>query len=287
MNVARCTFCGDPTDSDSPVHKTCEERHDKAVAAIPGLFRRIQDSGISAQRFCDLLRDAANASFVGPTELKELCREGVSALVSDILEHRLVTDAEEQHIAEILENLNPQLLDAPGLVTLFAKNDILRTLSDGAVPDNVTVVGQQPLELRKTESVLWIFNDARIFFSGRQPGAPRDMPPPLAGNYFASTAFAAQAKGAKRKAKTTNLVLTNYNVFFVSSPNDHRRLPISRITGLRAHVDGVEIGLRSRAWTLLVSDPWFLANALTFLSRKLGGRSGRSGSEAAPVNRAS
>jgi hypothetical protein len=269
--VATCSFCGGPTGDGNAFHAECQDRHRKATVAIPGFFGRILDSGISAARFADLLREAADASFVGSGDLNDLCLEGVCGLVSDILEHRLVTEAEEQRIGEILRTLNPQLLHAPGLVALFAKNEILRSLSEGKVPDRVEVVGDLPVALRKTESVLWIFNQMKFTSSGQRPIAPHEMPPPLTGSYYAHGAFTARAAAAQRKGRAGNLVLTNYNVFFVSSPTEHRAFPISRIAGLRARIDAVEIGYPTKIFTFSVADPWFLANALAFLSRRFRG----------------
>ena len=266
-----CSFCGRSTGGQIAFHDACQERHHKATLAIPGFFRRILDSEISASRFAQLLHEAAEASFVGAEEFNALCLRGASDLVGDILARRLVTETEEQRLGEILENLNPDLLQSPGLVTLFAKNEILRALDDGRVPNCVEVVGEMPLPLRKTEAVLWIFNKARAASSGQRPIAPEATPPPLTGTYYANVAFTARDRNAKPKGKTGDLVLTNYNIFFVRSPAEHRRFPISRITGLRAHVDAVDIRYANRILTFAVADPWFLANALVFLSRRLRG----------------
>ena len=135
----------------------------------------------------------------------------------------------------------------------------------------VLVENAMPLALRKTESVLWIFNTARLLSSVQDAEAPGRKLPCLNGRYYSRAAFSTKALSTKRKAKAGDLVLTNYSAFFVSSPDEHSRLSISRITGLRAHIDGVEIGFPKRLWTLYVSDPWFLANAVTLLSRRLRG----------------
>lgn len=90
--MATCSFCGRPTDRNEAFHGACRERHHKATIAIPGFLKRILDSQISANRFVHLLREAAAASFIAAEQLDYLCLEGVSGLVSDILDHRLVTN---------------------------------------------------------------------------------------------------------------------------------------------------------------------------------------------------
>jgi hypothetical protein len=269
--VATCSFCGRPANRGEAFHDDCRERHHKATIAIPGFFSRILESQISAARFADLLHEAAAASFVGRAQLDDLCLEGVSCLVSDILEHRLVTEAEQQRIGEILHALNAELLESQGLATLFAKIEILRSLSDGRVPDHVEVVGDMPMALRNTERVLWIFNQMRFASSGKRRIAPDEMPPPLTGSYYANRAFTARDPKAKPRGRAGNLVLTNYNLFFVSTPTEHRAFPISRIAGLRAYVDAVGIGYPTKIFTFSVADPWLLANALAFLSRRFRG----------------
>jgi hypothetical protein len=261
-------------------HAQCEDQYRRAVAAIPGFFEKALHSPIVADRFDALLKSAAEASFVSEAQLKELCSRGITKTISSILEHRLLTAAEESRIAELWSALDPLLNDDVELETLFAKAQILRELADGTTPDRVTVMGPMPLKLRRTESILWIFNNAGSIFDGSTVG---EMSKPMFdtwGHYCARSSFRKLPEkpwphGMKTDIKIGDVVLTNYSIHILSAMGQPARIPIARISGIAPYANAIDVGygVNANVWTCIPDDPWFLVNALTFLARSMQERS--------------
>src|SRR5215208_5689697 len=169
--MARCIYCGQPAGLLRRRHPECQARHTRALAMIPELFTKALHSSLPAERFGELLKQAAGASFIKPRDLGPLCVQGISSMIDSVLEDRLLTPAEDERITEIKDALAPALVDVTTLNEKLIKISILRELGAGELPDRVTVAGPMPIELHAHERVIWIFNHV-VSFRRRTPVAP-------------------------------------------------------------------------------------------------------------------
>ena len=169
--MGRCIFCDRPAGFLRRRHAECQERHTRALAIIPELFSKALHSSLPATRFGELLKDAAGASFIKPRDLGSICIGGMSRMIDAVLEERLLTQTEEERIAEIRDALGSSITDVTDLSEKLIKIGMLRELNNGELPDRVTVVGPMPIELRRHERVIWIFNGVISF-------RRRTLPPP-------------------------------------------------------------------------------------------------------------
>jgi hypothetical protein len=133
-----------------------------------------------------------------------------------------------------------------------------------------------PFELRRAEKVLWIFNDAKM--SARTSTSAVGEIPPINGSYFCKDDFSERWTGPEAGADRSvaenrgDLVLTSYNLCFVSISGQHSRIPLSRITGIKTYANAVDVGYGSkppRAWMCTIPDPWFFANAIAYRHRAI------------------
>lgn len=284
--MAQCRYCGQSAGFNKKMHPECHERHERAIVQIPEFFPKFFLSDLSIDRFGELLRSAAQASFVRPDEFTELAALGLSKVLARVLEERLLTGGDMQKLRDIAQCLAPLLTRDIIPHETFAKIDILQELGDAKVPDLVSVAGPMPIELGRGETVIWIFNYVTCY---RDVGAADDVPAdsergpaPLsvaAGAYYGPSAFDAATlpRARLRQQGSGDLVVTNHNLFFVNSNANARRFPVAKMAALRAYSDGVHIACepvadRTRVFSL--GDSWFAANLLVRLvqmgRRRLG-----------------
>jgi hypothetical protein len=278
--MGRCVYCDQPAGFLRRRHAECHERHARALAIIPELFSKALHSSLPATRFGDLLKDAAGASFIKPRDLGSICIAGMSRMIDEVLQERLLTRTEEERISEIRDALGSSITDVSELSEKLIKIGMLRELNNGELPDRVTVVGPMPIELKGHERVIWIFNNVISF---RRRNSP-DARPERAGIAFPATdkdlycgmgAFVNDPVPMDDllEEATGDLVVTDRNIYFIFG-DGQRRIPMAKISALQPHADGIQVTCeepqgRSRAFKL--GDPWLAANLivrLTVLARK-------------------
>src|SRR4051812_29575656 len=126
--MARCIFCDQPAGFLRRRHAECQERQTRALAMIPELFTKALHSSLPAERFGELLKQAAGASYIKPRDLGPLCVQGISSMIDSILEKRLPTPAEEERITEIKDALGSGITDVTKLNEKLIKVTMLREL---------------------------------------------------------------------------------------------------------------------------------------------------------------
>lgn len=272
--MAKCIYCGQPAGFFRREHKECRNRHERATAMIPGFFKKALANPLPIERFRELLVGAAEASFIKPDELRSLIIDGVTNLITATLEERLLTAGEEDRITEVLEALGFPFDLGIAPYELLVKVDILRKLEDGKIPDRVSVAGPLPIELRQGESIVWVFNHVvsyleRAAAEGGQ--ATAELTPDKA-PYFGRAAANSKPASIRKLPQEVSgdLVVTNRNLYLLSSSDPPRRIPIARISNMRGYADGVSVvsgGEKKVSRTIILDDPWFAANLIADLIR--------------------
>lgn len=269
--MARCSYCGQPAGFLRRQHPECSQRHQRAISLIPGFFAKVTNSPVSVERFGDLLRRVAEASYLRPDELKSLCIIGLKDSMDSVLRERPPTIAEVQRIAELAGTLEADFSAGFGLDEKLAKMSIVSELYDGRIPDIISVVGPMPIEFGRGEAILWIFNHVtayRMSIDNEAEGGSIDMAGPIDARYFDLKTLGENHSPAERPSDELkgDLVLTNRTIRFLLNENSQIRIPIARITSLQAHAEGIQVARKpARPWTFLLDDPWFAANAIARL----------------------
>lgn len=265
--MAQCIYCGRAAGVFRTTHAQCHERHERAVSLVPGFFAKFLESDLPVGRFQQLLQSAAKASFVKQDEMKALFATGISQMVNAILIERLPTKSEATRILELADALQSYLSDDVRPYESFVKIDILRELQEGKIPDLVTVAGPMPIALRQAETVIWIFNYVTAYQRGDNVGT-QDNGIELALDkvaYYGPNAFnnVPAPRDTLHGESSGDLVVTNRNIYFITREGQSTRLPIARITALRAYADGIHIACEpalERTLTFILNDSWFAAN---------------------------
>jgi len=267
--MARCIYCGKSAGIFRTKHEKCHERHERAVALVPGFFAKFLESNLPVDRFHHLLQNAAEASFVKQEEMKALATTGISQMVNSILKDRLLDKNESARVQELADALHAYLSDDISTFEMQTKIAILREIQDGKIPDLVSVAGPMPIELRQGETVIWIFNHVTAFRKD-QNGAAQSagIELPLDKKiYYGIDAFAKSplTRDSLKGELNGDVVVTNRNICFIGRDVPPVRLPIARITALRAYADGIHIACEpapERTVTFALPDSWFAANLI-------------------------
>jgi hypothetical protein len=276
--MGQCKYCGRSAGFGKNMHSECDERHELAVAQIPDFFPKFFKSDLSLARFGELLRGAAQASFVSPDELSELAARGLARVVMQMVEQHLPGEADMQRLRDVAKAVAPMMTRDILPHELLAKVEILHELGGARVPDIVSVAGPMPIELGQGESVIWIFNDVTCFRgavdSHDAPTYGGVAPVALslaAATYYSPAAFRAALlpEAQLLQDATGDLVVTNRNLFFVNGTVEARRIPLARIAALSAYANGILVacdgsGAESRQ-SFSLDDSWFAANMLVRL----------------------
>lgn len=244
---------------------------------IPSLFSQILDDPISAARFSGLLRQAATTSFVGREELEELSVQGLLTLVRSVMATRIVDEWEEDRIRDVADHISADISSDERLEADLGMAKILRELSQGKSPEIVALDGPMPVRMRRAETLIWIFNEVRLY---RLADAADRLsgPPPVKASYYTldepSEPIPPPGVPAKRRRNVGDLILSNYNIHFVQAGGDQMRIPISRISGLSASADAVSVGYGAHGMvrTFRLDAPGFLVNAIALLVKQLRNR---------------
>jgi hypothetical protein len=272
--MGQCIYCGRSVGFFRKTHPECEERHERAISLIPGFFPKFLESDLPVERFRDLLQNAAAASYIKPDELKAIITRGISKMINVILEQRLFTARDMERIVEVADALGGIISEDVRPHEFLAKVDVLRDLHERKIPDLINVTGPMPITLRRGESIIWIFNYATCLrprvLAGASPG-PSGVNLNLdTMTYYNLSAFkkASMRQEDFDKEASGDIVVTNRNLYHLTSDTEQKRFPIARIVAIRAYVEGLYISCdpadeRTRAFKL--NDSWFAGNLLASL----------------------
>ena len=274
--MAKCIHCGKPTGLFRRYHADCRAKYDLAMTMIPAFFEKALNSSLAADRFDELLRNAAAASYVTPLQLRALAIAGISAMTQATLADHLLTDAEEERIIDIADAVGLTLDAIPKADDKLIKANVLRELDSGRIPDRVTVIGALPIDLEPDEAVVWIFNQTKTYRSNR-PKTDETVEPPATSPiahlplYYSVSTLGEDGGNTAGLVEESvgDLVVTTRQLFMIWNERQ-RSFPYSKIAGFHARRDGFLITrgpAQDRVVLFAVDDPWFAANLVARLLR--------------------
>jgi hypothetical protein len=275
--MGRCTYCGRRAGFLRKMHSQCKVQHDTALARIPEFFPRFFDSDLSPDRFCQLLQEGANASYIRLPELRDVVAGSISAAIDRTLQERLLNEAEAKRFADVAEALAPILGSSDRFDEKLAKIEVLTELNSGKIPDVVSIEDELPIELQPDEQVIWIFNGVTAYRTRRAGVSPENSGLQLAvngGAYYGPLAF-----------DNTNminlpvqefvelgrgdLIATSQNLIFLETGGDPRIIPLSKVATVHAYTGAVRLtmGVQESNRAFMLDDVWFAANLIVRLLR--------------------
>lgn len=234
----------------------------------------------STGNFAELENDIdriEKSSNVPPSERAALLISNWEASVTRILEDGILETLEEERLVEFKERfaLDEAELDKNGALTRIAKAAVLRDLLQGVVPARVAIDGALPINIQKSEQLVWAFSNAPYFeeqtrreFVGSSRGFSVRV---MKGVYHRAGAFKGQVvEGTERVHVDTGWVAFTTKHIYVAGPRKSLRVPYSKIVSFQPFSDGIGImrdATTAKPQIFMTGDGWFTYNLATNLAR--------------------
>lgn len=166
--------------------------------------------------------------------------------------------------------LDDAALDRHGTLTRTVKAATLRDLLAGKVPERMSITGDLPLNLQKSERVIWVFpnteyleDKTRRRYVGRSEGASIRI---MKGVYYRVGAFKGHPVDYTERVSHGRglLALTTKHLYYHGASKSFR-IPYSKIVSFEPFANGVGVmrdAATAKPQTFVTGDGWFTYNVL-------------------------
>ncbi len=263
-----CRYCGKPAGFLSGEHSECAAAHAETLQKLPQIFSGYIGLAEAPTRTNALrigVEATATEGFLSADALKAQVVNGLGLAIRAALSDRSLSDAELSRIQEIMNQFGLETNDivACGAYDLLLQGLTLRDLGQGKIQSRFQITGSIPLNLKKGESVLWMFkNVARsepktnVSYAGGSHGISFRIMTGVSYRVGASKGHRVETVTQASKG-IGDLYITSSGVYFVGSL-DAYSLAHRKITAVEQYSDGIVISPnRGKAQTFLLSDPRF------------------------------
>jgi hypothetical protein len=158
--VSNCTFCGKPAGLFHNKHHDCAEKHESGRHQITNLILEAPSSPASIGSVVSRIKDLAEQSFISESERKDLSVAAWSSAVNNSLYDGVLSEEREKRLVDLKGGLS---LSSGDLLQTdawdrMAKSAVLRDLINGVIPKRMRFDSNLPLNLQKSEQVVWAFD---------------------------------------------------------------------------------------------------------------------------------
>ena len=277
MLMGKCKYCGMSAGWFSSKHKECKQINVKSLADISALSCRAIIEHIDGNETRALIRELQLQGYVNDQELEAAVGKGIASAVDHFLDDNVLSEQEESSIDKYLKVLpiSGEALNALGLSQRMVKASIIRSISQGQVPDpKFTIDGNLPFLFQKSEKLIWVFQDVdyleqrtRMEYQGGSQGVSVRI---TKGVYYRTGAFKGRRVEVEelKNIGTGIVALTSKHIYFGGSQTSFK-VPYSKIVALNTYSDGIQIqkdGVRSKPQIFKGLDGWFASNIITNLN---------------------
>ena len=277
--MGNCKFCGEPAGFLRRSHKACKVSNAEGRKSVTALVQEF----VSKPRHENItllekeIASIAHNNHISADKLKASVLEGWETAVENAFADDILDEHEEERLAAIQESfgLTQDELNQNESFTRVVKGAILRDVLNGNVPERLTIQGEMPFNLQKSESIIWLFQDVDYFTQKVQAvrvsetsGFSMRITKRL---YYRTGSFQGQTIESTETVYVDNgtLGITDKHVYF-SSPSTSFRIRLDKILSFMPYEDG--IGLHKDAnhaqpQTFITGDGWFTYNLIANASQ--------------------
>src|SRR5258706_10021936 len=272
-----CKYCGKPAGLMRGEHAECAAAHAETLEKLPQIFTGYVALSEQPTR-TDALRIGVEATgaegFLSAAALKSEVINGLGLAIRAAVSDGSLSDTELARIQEIMNQFGLETSDivASGTYDILLQGLTLRDLGQGKIQSRFHLTGSIPLNLKKDEAVLWMFNNAsrsepktRVSYAGSSQGVSFRI---MKGVSYRVGAFKGHpVETISQVSKGTgDFYVTSNGIYFVGSLRAYS-LAHSKITAVEQYSDGIVVSPdHGKAQTFLLSDAHFA----TELILKLG-----------------
>lgn len=219
--------------------------------------------------------DAASRQGLTPEAALEARTTGLKRALDTAFEDHLLDDDEENALRAYIDRFAPHGLAREQAIERLNQGQILRTVCEGNVPDNIEFVGRVPFNLQKSEKLVYVFNDVQYYermTRTRRTGTSHGVSIRLAkGLYYSPRQFQSQTEEWQETVHrdTGVLGLTTKHIYF-RGPEKAFRRPYSKIVSIDYEYDGISYVpdlANAKPQIFRIGDTWFPYNLAVNLAQ--------------------
>jgi hypothetical protein len=282
--MADCKYCGQPAGFFRRRHSECEIKHKRRENLVEGgrkiIIREVSRAIQEGDKFEALLQkilEIEDKYFISSAARVEVLPLAWQAAADIFMSEGPISRENERKLMAFKNffQLSQENLNSNGTMLGVTKSATLRDLLEDVIPQRLKTDDPLPVNLQKSEQVVWFFRDVRYFedktrktYVGESGGFSVRI---MKGLYYHSNSFAGRVVERNERVLIGEglLVVTNKNIYF-SSPVKSFRVPYQKIVTCLPYGDGFGIfrdAVSARAQFFVTGDGWFTFNLLKNLLR--------------------
>ena len=275
--MPNCKYCGLPAKWYTNRHKECALAHDQAKVAVA------QTAQFAVMNHRDLkevnreLTSHTQSGYLAPKDVEQSILKGLVSAVEHFLNDNYLSKEEEASLQTYMNGLpiSEAFLQASGLIEQVVKASLIRSFSEGEVPEpKFELGGDLPFLFQKSEKLVWVFHNVtyleqrtRTEYQGGSQGVSIRLTKRV---YYRTGSFKGErveVKELKNMGQGTVALTTKH--FYFGNEETSFKIPYRKIVALKTYSDGIRIqkeGVRSKPQIFKGLDGWFASNAISHLN---------------------
>jgi len=275
--MGNCKHCGKPAGFLRRSHKECKNKHRTAKEKVESLIENADLDNSTPESINTQIQVVSDSGHINGKDLSDALLTGWEKAVNRAFDDGILTKDEDELLYELLNTLPipEESSDRNGAKTKLVRGAILREVMNGEIPERISIIGDFPFNLQKSETLIWLFQDVeyledktRTQYVGGSQGVGIRI---AKGVYYKVGAF----KGERISTSETTHVdtglfgITNKHIYF-SGDEKSFRIKLDKIVSFKPSENGITIHkdtASAKPQSFITDDGWFTYNLVKNLAK--------------------
>lgn len=274
--MSKCKYCGQDAGFFHSKHQECERKFNEGLLSIKhiidGCFINKEDFYLKNNEIQIIITN----SYIDSLSLQQLYCKSFDEAIERYLDNGIIDTQEEKVVARFMQftGLSQSVLNVHQSLEKVLQSKVLQDILKGNTPaPRITIAGDFPFMLAKTEHFLWLFRNITLHqqkvkreFVGRSSGISVRV---MKGVYYRTGGFKGHPVETTimQRIGTGSVCLTDKNLYF-SSPEKSLKIPYSKIISVESYSNGIGMqkdGTNDKPIFLEGINSWFCHNVISNL----------------------
>ncbi|HMT20140.1 MAG TPA: hypothetical protein PKE20_02655 [Promineifilum sp.] len=273
--MSKCKYCGKDAGFLRSAHKECGNAFEKGKTEVEGLLFASARGKLSLPVAEADIKNIVRSSYIDEMTYHQSVMKCFEQAIDMALNDDLLSEEEETYLDNYVDchKLDKGQLSSNPSYLRLVKAGILRDLLEGNFPERIVIDGSLPINLQKSEKIIWVFQDVdylqprtRTTYEGRSSGVSIRV---MKGIYYRTGQFKGNPVQTTQivPVDTGILAVTNKHLYFVGSTKT-QRIPFSKIIAYQPYSDAISISREGvlKQDIFRTNDGWFTYNLISNLA---------------------
>ena len=271
--MGKCKYCQQDAGWFSSSHDACKQKFENGrseiLTTLRDCFRRKEDFYLRKPA----IESALRSSYIDTPNRETIFLSALDEAVELYLDDGIIDATEQKTIARFIQfsGMSQASLNVNRSLEKMVQSQVLQDILNGNKPaPRITIGGDFPFLLSKSESLVWLFRDVTLHEQKVQReyvGRSRGISVRIArGVYYRTGGFKGKPVETSymQRISTGSVCLTDKNLYY-SSPEKSFKIPYTKIVSVESFSNGVSIqkdGANSKPVFLAGINSWFCYNVI-------------------------